>query len=223
MRRLQSHLTTGHSRISLTSREPPIYCLIDHGTVPLTCCLELISLRVEVTIVHPIHYIIWPLWVSRYAIWASQVCLPGLHEPGFQGFIHCFVIVYIDDILIYSRNLADHRQHVVQVLQKLHQHHLFLKLEKCEFHRPTVQFLGYIVGQAGIQMDQGKVEAVKEWSPSQTAKELQKFLGFPNFYRRFIKDFSQHTSPLTSMSWNSSVHEASNELQHGPHPSASRS
>ncbi len=139
------------------------------------------------------------------------------------------MIVYIDDILIYSRNLADHCQHVVQVLQKLHQHHLFLKLEKCEFHRPTVQFLGYIVGQAGIQMDQGKVEAVKEWSPSQTAKELKKFLGFPNFYRRFIKDFSQHTSPLTSMlrgnpnSMSSSVHEASNELQHGPHPSASRS
>lgn len=87
----------------------------------------------------------------------------GFMNEGFREFLHCSVIVYINNILIYSQNLADHRQHVQQVLQKLRQHHLFLKLEKCEFHHPTVQFLGYIIGQDGIQMDQGKIDSVKLW------------------------------------------------------------
>lgn len=139
----------------------------------------------------------------------------------FREFLHNFVIVYIDDILIYSRNLADHRHHVKQVLQRLRQHHLYLKLEKCEFHRPTVQFLSYIISQEGIQMDQGKVTAIAEWPTPHSVKELQRFLGFANFYRRFIKDISLHTAPLTTMlrgkpkslSWNTSAHEAFEKLK----------
>ncbi len=138
----------------------------------------------------------------------------------FREFLHRSVIVYIDDILIYSRNLADHRHHVAQVLQKLRQFHLYLKLEKCEFHRPTVQFLGYVIGEEGIQMDQGKV-TVMEWPSPQSVKELQRFLGFANFYRRFIKGFSLLTAPLTtllhgkpkSLSWSSSAHEAVESLR----------
>ncbi len=140
----------------------------------------------------------------------------GFMNEVFREFLNDFVIVYINDILIYSRNLADHCRHVKQVLRKLRQHHLYLKLEKCEFHRPMVQFLGYIIGQEGIQMDQGKVKAIKEWTPPQSVKELQSFLGFANFYRRFIKDFSLHSAPLTSLlrgkpkylSWNSNAHKA---------------
>ncbi len=119
----------------------------------------------------------------------------------FREFLHSFVIVYIDDILIYSRNLADHCHHVRQVLQRLRQYLLYLKLERCEFHRPTVQFLDYIIGQEGIQMDQGKVTAITEWPIPQSVKELQRFLGFAHFYWRFIKDFSLHTAPLMSMLW----------------------
>ncbi len=134
----------------------------------------------------------------------------------FREFLHRFVIVYIDDILIYSRNLADHRHHVKQVLQKLCQFHLYLKLEKCEFHRPTVHFLGYIIREEGIQMDQGKVTAVTERPTPKSIKELQRFLGFANLYRRFIKDFSLLTAPLTtllrgkpkSLSWNSNARKA---------------
>ncbi|XP_058650006.1 uncharacterized protein LOC131551236 [Onychostoma macrolepis] len=107
------------------------------------------------------------------------------------------VVLFIQ--LINSRNLADHRRHVKQVLQRLCQHHLYLKLEKCEYHRPIVQFLGYLIGQDGIQMDQGKVTVIKEWPRTQTVKELQRFLCFANFYCGFIKDFSLHTAPLTSL------------------------
>ncbi len=139
----------------------------------------------------------------------------------FREFLHRFVIVYINDILIYSRNLADHRHHVAQVLQKLRQFRLYLKLEKCEFHRPTVQFLGYIIGMEGIQMDQGKVTAVAEWPTPLTIKELQSFLGFANFNCRFIKCFSLLTALLTtllrgkpkSLSWSSNAHEAFDSLK----------
>ncbi len=127
----------------------------------------------------------------------------------------------IHDILIYSRNLADHPHHIKQVLRRLCQYHLYLKLEKCEFYHPTVQFLGYTISQEGIQMDQGKVTAIMEWPIPQSVKELQRFLGFANFYWRFIKDFSLHTAPLTSMlrgkpkplSWNTSAHESFEELK----------
>ncbi len=139
----------------------------------------------------------------------------------FREFLHRFVIVYIDDILIYSQNLAEHHHHVKQVLQKLRQHHLYLKLEKCEFHRSTVQFLGYVISQDGIQMDQGKVKAIKEWPLPQSVKDLQRFLGFANFYRRFIKNFNMLTAPLTSLlrgkpkslSWSSNAHKAFERLK----------
>ncbi len=117
----------------------------------------------------------------------------------FREFLHRFGIVYIDDIFMYSRNLADHRHHVSQVLQKLRQFHLYLKLEKCEFHRPTVQFLGYVIREEGIQMDQGKVTAVREWPNPQCVKERQRFIEFANFYCWFIKGFSLFAVSLTTL------------------------
>ncbi|KAL0195414.1 hypothetical protein M9458_008986 [Cirrhinus mrigala] len=139
----------------------------------------------------------------------------------FREFLHRFVIVYFDDILIYSRNLAEHRQHVQQVLQKLRQQRLYLKLEKCEFHLPSVQFLGYVISAEGVQMDQGKVTAIQNWPQPTTIKELQCFLGFSNFYRRFIQNYSSITAPLTSLlkgkprtiTWNPAAHEAFQQLK----------
>ncbi len=89
-----------------------------------------------------------------------------------------------------SRNFY-HRHHNTQVLQRLRQHHLYLKLEKCKFHHPTVQFLGYIISQEGIQMDQGKVTAITEWPIPQSVKELQRFLWFSYLYRCIIKAYIQ--------------------------------
>ncbi len=93
--------------------------------------------------------------VMPYGLSNSQSVFQGFMNEVFWEFLHRFVIVYIDDILIYSRNLAEHCHHVTQVLRQLRKHHLYLKLEKCEFHRPTVQFLSYILHADGIQMDQG--------------------------------------------------------------------
>ncbi len=135
--------------------------------------------------------------------------------------LHQFVLVYIDDILIYSRSEAKHRQHVAEVLQRLRKNNLFLKAEKCSFHQSSVKFLGYHIDQEGIKMDEGKVTAIQDWPMPTSIKELQRFLGFPNFYRRFIQNYSSIAGPLTdllkhkpkSLSWTPSATESFNILK----------
>ncbi|KAK3544089.1 hypothetical protein QTP86_001255, partial [Hemibagrus guttatus] len=140
--------------------------------------------------------------------WNEQALLAayrqGLNPQDFihevlQEFLHRFVLVYIDDILIYSRNLAEHRQHVAKVLERLRKFQLFLKAEKCSFHQTSVQFLGYKINSSGIEMDERKVTAVRDWPAPTMVKELQRFLGFANFYRRFIQNYSSIAHPLTSL------------------------
>ncbi|KAI2646498.1 Transposon Tf2-9 polyprotein [Labeo rohita] len=110
-----------------------------------------------------------------------------------------WVIVYIDDILIYSSSYSEHVTHVRAVLQRLIFHQLYAKEEKCEFHLDKVSFLGYIISPEGVAMDERKVNAVLNWPRPTTLKELQRFLGFSNFYRRFIQNFSSVAVPLTAM------------------------
>ncbi|KAL0172165.1 hypothetical protein M9458_032476, partial [Cirrhinus mrigala] len=129
---------------------------------------------------------------------APSVFQNFIHEV-LREFLHKFVVVYIDDILIYSRSEAEHHHHVAEVLQRLRNHQLYLKAEKCSFHLSSVQFLGYIIDQQGVRMDERKVSAVVSWPEPTTIKELQKFLGFSNFYRRFIHSYSNITAPLTTL------------------------
>ncbi|KAK3507858.1 hypothetical protein QTP70_002081 [Hemibagrus guttatus] len=108
-------------------------------------------------------------------------------------------IAYIDDILVYSSSMEEHVRMVREVLGRLQQHHLYVKLEKCEFHRSTVTFLGYVISQHGVEMDVIKVQAVTEWPAPTSVRGLQRFLGFANFYRRFIRNYSSVAGPLTSL------------------------
>ncbi|KAK3539534.1 hypothetical protein QTP70_010070 [Hemibagrus guttatus] len=110
-----------------------------------------------------------------------------------------YVIAYIDDILIFSASYDEHIGHVRRVLVRQLQHHLFVKAEKCEFHHDTITFLGYVISQKGVKMDESKVETVTNWPEPTTVKELQRFLGFANFYQRFIRGYSSIVSPLTSL------------------------
>ncbi len=123
--------------------------------------------------------------------------------------------------MIYSRSWAEHRQHVAEVLQHLKEHELFLKAVKCSFHQSSVKFLGYHIDQNGVRMDEGKVTAIRDWPIPTSVKELQRFLGFTNFYRRFIQNYSSIASPLISLlrlkpkslSWTPSATEAFTTLK----------
>ncbi|KAI2647533.1 Transposon Tf2-6 polyprotein [Labeo rohita] len=117
----------------------------------------------------------------------------------FRDMLNRWVIVYIDDILIFSNSLSEHIRHVRAVLQRLIAHQLYAKEEKCEFHQDKISFLGYIISADGVAMDERKVNAVLKWPRPNTLRELQRFLGFANFYRRFIRHFSSVAAPLTAM------------------------
>ncbi|KAI2648330.1 Transposon Tf2-9 polyprotein [Labeo rohita] len=106
---------------------------------------------------------------------------------------------YLDDILIYSKTQEEHTQHVRAVLQRLLAHQLFCKLEKCAFHQHTTTFLGFVISAQGVAMDPQKLEAVLAWPLPTSLKQLQRFLGFANFYRRFIRGFSSTAAPLTAL------------------------
>ena len=99
------------------------------------------------------------------------------------------IIVYLDDILIYSDNLEDHKKHVREVLRHLRKHGLYAKPEKCEFHTHTTEYLGYCLSPAGLMMAQNKVDIIRDWPEPQKVKDIQSFLGFANFYCCFIYNY----------------------------------
>lgn len=113
-----------------------------------------------------------------------------------RDILDVYVIVYLDDILVYSKNKEEHESHVREVLRRLREHHLYLKISKCFLGVDTVPYLGMIISPQGISMDNEKVKAVQEWPQPKSVKDVQSFLGFANFYRRFIPDFSSIARPL---------------------------
>ncbi|KAJ1045280.1 hypothetical protein NDA10_008131 [Ustilago hordei] len=117
----------------------------------------------------------------------------------FRDIIGIYVVVYLDDFLIFSDTEEAHVKHVTEVLTRLRSNRLFAKLSKCEFHTKTVEFLGYIIKPTGIEMDPEKVRTVKEWPMLESIHDIQRFLGFANFYRRFIAHFARIAKPLTAL------------------------
>ena len=105
----------------------------------------------------------------------------------------------MDDILIYSNTLDEHHAHVRQVLDRLRQFGLQVDISKCEFDANEVKYLGLIINTGGVRMDPAKVAAVTEWPVPRSVNNVQTFLGFANFYRRFILEYSRIIRPLTSL------------------------
>lgn len=110
-----------------------------------------------------------------------------------------FCSAYLDDVLIYSKTREEHTEHLRTVVQRLQDAGLYAKISKCEFFVPETKFLGLIVGRDGIRMDSNKVKAVVDWKTPRTLTDVQAFIGFGNFYRRFIRDFSKIVAPLVNL------------------------
>ncbi|GJU78242.1 reverse transcriptase domain-containing protein [Tanacetum coccineum] len=120
----------------------------------------------------------------------NRVCKPYLDK---------FVIVFIDDILIYSRNKEEHANHLRIILELLRKEELYAKFSKCDFWISIVQFLGYVIDNQGIHVDPSKIEAIKNWASPTTPTEIRQFLRLVGYYRRFIKDFSKIAKTLTEL------------------------
>ncbi|CCO32589.1 Retrotransposable element Tf2 155 kDa protein type 1 [Rhizoctonia solani AG-1 IB] len=138
----------------------------------------------------------------------------------FRDLLDITVIVYLDDILIFSNSREEHVQHVTEVLSRLQKHNLFCNPSKCVFFVTEVTYIGLVVTPEGISMEQEKVKAIQEWPEPRNVKQVQSFLGFANFYRRFVHDFSRLACPLTSLTqkdqpwvWEAAQREAFHQIK----------
>ncbi|WVZ97636.1 hypothetical protein U9M48_043153, partial [Paspalum notatum var. saurae] len=133
---------------------------------------------------------------TRYGLYEYLVMSFGLtNAPAFFMYMmNSFVVVFIDDILIYSKNEKEHEEHLRIVLTRLREHKLYAKFSKCAFWLKEVSFLGHILSEKGVAVDPSKVEDVLNWKQPETVTEIR-----TGYYRRFIKDFSKTTKPMTSL------------------------
>ena len=120
----------------------------------------------------------------------NQVCKPYLDK---------FVIVFIDDILIYSKSKEEHEEHLRLILALLKENELYAKFSKCDFWVNSVQFLGHVVSSQGVHVDPAKISAIKDWEVPKSATQIRQFLGLAGYYRRFIENFSIIAKPLTKL------------------------
>ncbi|XP_060674056.1 uncharacterized protein LOC132804125, partial [Ziziphus jujuba] len=158
--------------------------------------------------------------VMSFGLTNAPAAFMDLMNRVFRPYLDHFVIVFIDDILIYSRSQEEHVRHLKRVLQTLRQHQLYAKFDKCEFWLNQVGFLGHIVSAEGIYVDPDKVKAVLSWERPTTVREVRSFLGLAGYYRRFIEGFSRTAGPLhrltrknVEFSWTDRCEQSFQELK----------
>jgi hypothetical protein len=148
-------------------------------------------------------------FVSRYGLHEYTVISFGLtNAPAyfiylmnkvFMEYLDKFVVVFIDDILVYSRSEEEHEEHLRLALQKLREHRLYAKLSKCEFWIKQVAFLGHVISKGGISVDPSKVQDVLSWNAPTSVSDIRSFLGLGGYYQRFIEGFSKISKPMTEL------------------------
>jgi hypothetical protein len=141
------------------------------------------------------------VFTTRYGLYEYLVMYFGLTNASahfmylmnsvFMPELDKFVMVFIDDILVYSKSMEEHEEHLRVVLQRLREHQLYAKFSKCEFWIKEVPFLGHVISPEGITVDPDKVKEVLDWKPPMSVSKVRSFLGFVGYYRRFIPNFSR--------------------------------
>ena len=137
--------------------------------------------------------------VMPFGLTNAPAAFMDLMNRVFKNFLDQFVIVFIDDILVYSRSKEEHEEHLRIVLQTLRKNRLYAKFKKCEFWLEQVAFLGHVISKKGISVDPGKIEAVSNWPRPTNVHEVRSFLGLAGYYRRFVEGFSKIASSLTML------------------------
>jgi hypothetical protein len=144
-------------------------------------------------------YGLYEYLVMSFGLTNAPAYFMYLMNTVFMPELDKFVVVFIDDILVYSRNEVEHTMHLHIVLQRLRGHRLYTKLSKCDFWLREIKFLGHTISQDEISVDHEKVQEVMDWKPPTTVRQIQSFLGLAGYYRRFIPDFSRIAKPMTEL------------------------
>jgi hypothetical protein len=137
--------------------------------------------------------------VMAFGLTNAPATFQALMNDILRPFLHKFVLVFFDDILIYSSSWSNHLRHVRMVLALMRQHQLFLKCSKCSFGEESVTYLGHVISEAGVAMDNQKIVAVLDWPFPKSARAVRGFLGLAGYYRKFIQNFGTIAAPHTSV------------------------
>jgi hypothetical protein len=137
--------------------------------------------------------------VMPFELCNAPATFQALMNDVLRSFLRRFVLVFFDDILIYSKSWADHLCHLRGVLSELRRHVLFVKHSKCEFGVTSVAYLGHTISAAGVAMDSTKVQAIRDWPVPRSARAVRGFLGLAGYYRKFIHNYGAMAAPLTSL------------------------
>jgi len=142
-------------------------------------------------------YVHYEFLVLAFGLTNAPAYFIDLMNRVFHTVLDKFVVVFVDDILVYSKSKEDHMEHLRIILKTLAEHKLYAKLKKCEFWIEKVHFLGHVISAEGISMDPAKVATVVNWPKPTNITEIQSFLGMAGYYRRFVQDFPKIATPLT--------------------------
>jgi hypothetical protein len=144
-------------------------------------------------------YGLYEFTIMSFGLTNAPTYFMNLMNKVFMEYLDRFVVVFIDDILIYSKSESDHEEHLILVLQKLRDNQLYAKYSKCEFWIDKMPSLGHIISNGGISVDPAKVKEIVAWSIPTIVTEDQSFLGLAGYYQRFIEGFSKIAKPMTSL------------------------
>jgi hypothetical protein len=137
--------------------------------------------------------------VMPFGLCNAPATFQALMNDVLRPYLRRFVLVFFDDILIYSSSWADHLRHLRTVLSELRRHHLFVKRSKCAFGEVSVAYLGHVISADGVAMDPAKVQAIVDWPAPRSARAVRGFLGLAGYYRKFVHNYGTVAAPLTAL------------------------